>query len=100
MVDNKHPENESGNVNEVEDASNIPLVTDLFGGSPVTATAGPYSVPSETESIESAKIKQQTSQMIDTLVQEYSEENVRRLRDELSSILDDLDLNKSDSSKK
>ena len=78
-----------------EDASKIPLVTDLFGGTPKTATAGPYSVGYKAESITSAKIKQQTSQMIDTQVQEYPEEIVRRLRDELSAILDELDLDNS-----
>jgi len=83
-----------------EDASKIPLVTDLFGGMPKTATAGPYSVSYKAESITSAKIKQQTSQMIDTLVQEYSEEIVHRLRDELSAILDELDLDNSKPSDK
>ncbi|MFT7688243.1 MAG: hypothetical protein ACI9FB_003605 [Candidatus Azotimanducaceae bacterium] len=84
----------------IEDPSKVPRVTDLFGGTPETATAGPYSASYDAESIESARIKQQASQMIDTLVQEYSEEIVRRLRDELSSILDDLDLDNSRSTKK
>lgn len=72
------------------DASSAPRVTDLFGGSPETATSGPFSANYEAESIVSARIKQHSSQMIDSLVQEYSEEILRRLRDELSAILDDL----------
>ena len=73
-----------------------PMTTDLFGGSPQTATSGPYSANYEAESLISAKVKEHTSQVLDSLVQEYSEEIVRRLRDELSTLLDDLDIDKSD----
>ena len=37
------------------------------------------------------QIDAQASSMIDTLVAEYSQEIVRRLRDELTALLDDLD---------
>ncbi|MBL4681098.1 MAG: hypothetical protein JKY88_10315 [Pseudomonadales bacterium] len=74
------------------DAASAPQITDLFGGSPETASSGPFSRHYEAESVESAKIKQHTSHVIDSLVQEYSEEILRRLRDELSTILDDLSL--------
>lgn len=74
-----------------------PRVLDLFSGEPApladaeeTSDAGKASpAPSAAERAESM-MRAEATRMVDNLVQEYSQEIVRRLRDELTSLLDDL----------
>jgi hypothetical protein len=70
-----------------------PRPTDLFGGTPETAADGPLSAQYEAHDIDAdrTKVKAQASRVVDSLVQEYSTEIVRRLKDELTTLLNDLD---------
>lgn len=72
---------------------NIPRATDLFGGSPETAVSGPYSPTYEAEDMDeaTAKLRNSTERVVDNLVAEYSQEIVSRLREELTSLLEELD---------
>jgi hypothetical protein len=74
-------------------AQNIPRATDLFGGSPDTAVEGPMSPQYEAKDMDQAaeKLRGSTEQMVDNLVAEYSQEIVSRLKQELTSLLDELD---------
>lgn len=63
-----------------------PLATDLFGD-PIHS----YAVNIEnTHTIDPGELHSQASQVIDSLVKEYSHEIVRRLHNELTSVLNDL----------
>lgn len=76
-------------------------VTALFDGAPVPASRVPWSVVDETFTVDAepmesaeereARLRAGANRVVDNLVREYSEEIVRRLRDELSALLDDLD---------
>ena len=72
---------------------NIPRATDLFGGSPDTAVSGPYAPTYEAEDMDEAttKLRQSTERVVDNLVAEYSQEIGSRLREELTSLLEELD---------
>lgn len=74
-------------------AQNIPRATDLFGGSPDTAVEGPMSPQYEARDMDQAaeKLRGSTEQMVDNLVAEYSQEIVSRLKQELTSLLDELE---------
>ena len=78
-----------------------PRPTDLFGGTPETAVSGPLSpdYPATDIDQERTKVKSQASRVVDSLVEEYSAEIVRRLRDDLTTLLDELDIDKTDSEK-
>ncbi len=71
-----------------------PRATDLFGGANETEVSGSdmANSPAVEQDTIRKQLEEKTSVVIDSLVQEYSDEIVRRLRDELSSILNDLDL--------
>jgi hypothetical protein len=73
----------------------------LFGGTPETATLGPLSAQYQAHDIDGkkTKVKAQASQVVDALVEEYSTEIVRRLKDELTTLLDELDTGQGDSKK-
>ena len=73
-------------------AQNVPRPTDLFGGSPETAQSGPFSPEYTAVDLDEAalKMRQDTEKVVDNLVAEYSEEIVARLKDELTSLLNDL----------
>ena len=75
----------------------VPRPTDLFGGTSETATLGPLSA----QDIDSkrTKVEAQASQVVHALVQEHSTEIVRRLKDELTTLLDELDTGQGDSKK-
>ena len=79
----------------------VPRPTDLFGGTPETATLGPLSAQYQAHDIDGkkTKVKAQASQVVDALVEEYSTEIVRRLKDELTTLLDELDTGQGDSKK-
>ncbi len=66
----------------------VPRATDLFGGSPETAASGPLASDYEVRDID--QLRADTEQMVDHLVAEYSQEIVSRLKQELTSLLDDL----------
>ncbi|HIG39814.1 MAG: hypothetical protein ABGY96_11135 [bacterium] len=79
-----------------------PQMPDLFSGSPETAGMKPPASTdpahlnrneSDEEITEGIKgeLRQKTSTIIDSLVDEYSTEIVRRLRDELTSLLADME---------
>ena len=70
---------------------NAPRPTDLFGGSPETAQEGPLSPQYEARDLDG--LRTSTEQMVDDLVAEYSQEIVKRLREELTTLLDDLNEN-------
>ena len=71
-----------------------PLATDLFGD-PIHS----YAVVSENqEVINTEELHSQAKQVVNSLVKEYSHEIVRRLRNELTSVLNDLSEEKSGSS--
>ena len=74
-------------------SESIPQATDLFGGSPETARNGPFSTSYDAYDLteEKRQVKAKASTVVDSLVKEYSVEIVQRLRDELSSLLDELD---------
>lgn len=78
-----------------------PRPTDLFGGSPETALSGPLSSKYQALDIdeERRKVKSQASRVVDSLVEEYSAEIVRRLKDDLTTLLDELDTDNPDSEK-
>lgn len=71
---------------------NAPRATDLFGGSPETAQAGPLSNHYEAEDVDETtrQVRTSTDRVVEHLVAEYSHEIVERLRDELTAVLDDL----------
>ena len=79
----------------------VPRPIDLFGGTSETATLGPLSAQYQAEDIDSkrTKVEAQASQVVDALVQEHSTEIVRRLKDELTTLLDELDTGQGDSKK-
>lgn len=83
-----------------EDHTNspAPVTNDLFGRPP-DITLNKTSRSTQDHELETEKIKEHAARVIDSLVQEYSTEIVRRLRDELTSLLDNLDLNQDDRSK-
>lgn len=66
----------------------IPRATDLFGGSPDTAQSGPMSPSYQATDLDN--LRNTTEQMVDSLVAEYSAEIVSRLKQELTTLLDDL----------
>ncbi len=70
----------------------VPRPTDLFGGSPGTAQSGPLASSYDARDLD--KLREDTEQMVDHLVAEYSKEIVSRLKQELNqeltSLLDDL----------
>jgi hypothetical protein len=68
---------------------NAPRPADLFGGSPDTAQTGPLP-PDDMEGL-----RRSTEQMVNELVAEYSQEIVKRLREDLTSLLDELQENPS-----
>jgi hypothetical protein len=68
------------------DPLNKPLATDLFGD-PMHS----YAVHTEnTHYIDPDELPSQATQVVNSLVKEYSNEIVRRLRNELTSVLNDL----------
>lgn len=70
-----------------------PLATDLFGD-PIHS----YALTTDNcDQIDEEKLHSQATQVVNSLVKEYSHEIVRRLRNELTSILNDLngDINTS-----
>lgn len=71
---------------------NAPRATDLFGGSPETAQAGPLSNHYDAVDIDKTtrQVKDRTDRVVDSLVAEYSYEIVERLRNELTAVLEDL----------
>lgn len=74
---------------------NAPRPTDLFGGSPETATSGPFAASYDAKDMDAvaAKLRNGTEQVVDNLVAEYSQEIVGRLRKELTTLLDELNDN-------
>ena len=79
----------------------VPRPIDLFGGTSETATLGPLSAQYQAQDIDSkrTKVEAQASQVVDALAQEHSTEVVRRLKDELTTLLDELDTGQGDSKK-
>ena len=74
---------------------NAPRPTDLFGGSPDTATTGPFSAGYDAEDMDAvaSRLRNGTERVVDNLVAEYSQEIVGRLRKELTTLLDELNDN-------
>ncbi len=70
-----------------------PLATDLFGD-PIHS----YAVnPDNSNPINEEQLHSQATEVVNSLVKEYSHEIVRRLRNELTSVLNDLNEEKSSS---
>ena len=76
---------------------NAPRPTDLFGGSPETAQSGPLSADYAAKDMD--ELRNSTEEMVDNLVAEYSQQIVSRLRQELTSLLEELDEPKPDPEK-
>ena len=76
----------------------VPRPTDLFGDTSETATLGPLSAQYQAQDIDSkrTKVEAQASQVVDALVQGHSTEIVRRLKDQLTTLLDELDTGQGD----
>ncbi len=79
---------------EVDD-EHAPRATDLFGGSPDTAISGPYSSGYDAKDMDAvaSRLRTGTERVVDNLVAEYSQEIVGRLRQELTTLLDELNDN-------
>lgn len=78
-----------------------PPPADYFDASPLPASDVPWSVvdnqlpvepvPGESKAQKEERLRASASRVVDDLVREYSHEIVRRLRDELTSLLDELE---------